>query len=132
MFPQFRVTEKSYLFHTNCRSSRDQTRATCESGSGTSRSAIHDNLPHPCFNHYLFYLSNVLVGKCLSGQMYFSANELLGKCLLNKWLSGQMSFRANVLCSKRLLHKCLSVQTSYWQTYYRYVLWANVVLGKYL
>jgi hypothetical protein len=47
------------------------------------------------------FWANVLVGKCLSGQMPF-----LGKCL-----SGQMSFWADVL-----LGKCL--------------FWANVLLGK--
>jgi hypothetical protein len=41
--PRLRVTEKSHLFHTNCRSGWDRgsTRATCVAGSVARHSAIH-------------------------------------------------------------------------------------------
>jgi hypothetical protein len=62
--------------------------------------------------------ANVLVGKCLSGQMSFWANV---KCL-----SGQMSFWANVFWSNVFLGKCLSGQMTFWAN----VFWTNVFLGK--
>jgi hypothetical protein len=77
-------------------------------------SNIADNLSqhaHPCFKHYSSSWANVLVGKCLSGQMSFGANVFLGRCP-----SGQMSFWANVLLGKNSSGQVSSGQMSFWAT----------------
>jgi hypothetical protein len=70
----------------------------------------------PMLQALFIFWANVLVGKCLSGQMSFWANVFLGRCP-----SGQMSFWANVFLGKRPSGQTSSGQMSFW---------ANAFLGK--